>query len=420
MTRNETCTEEKIEIELGYLSYSTNTGTERFSKDLTCCIPSFSSLKNRCAMHRIGILDMNTLNKKLDKKISISVMQDLRMIANCIRQKLGVPDLIETGSSSSGTRVGLPLETDYIFRNPLAFESPEGLRSKVAAAMPDCLPATNDWTVLDITSHRVGVCVILVYENTIGVSFDIVPATAIDGKSVLLSCESKNTSRFLKRYEIDVTKSTIIKLCSENRDVEQDTGILENQILQRLEEGKKSGYRIAKYLIQNDICSKGRFHKWFGNNFIHLFGYAPILPSFFLRILFLRLLITTFDTKMYDQLSDGTLTLCLLVMLEQLSKQLIETNAQGNIVFYFCHPLLNYGNAKPFYLLLSPYEVKIFHERIRYVIYAYLQNAQRQDVSRYNLLNYPSVHRAPPNSPMSLFKYSNTMQTGKWYNNIIL
>ena len=140
MTRNETCTEKKIEIELGYLSYSANTGTEQCFKDLTCCIPTFSSLTNRCAMHCIGILDINTLNKKLDKTISISVMQDLRMIANCIRQKLGVPDLIETGSSSSGTSVGLPLETDYIFRNPPAFESTAWLASKVADAMPGCLP----------------------------------------------------------------------------------------------------------------------------------------------------------------------------------------------------------------------------------------------------------------------------------------
>ena len=218
-----------------------------------------------------------------------------------------------------------------------------------------------------------------------------------------------------------MTKSTIIKLCSENRDIEQDTGILENQILQRLEEGKKSGYRIAKYLIQNDVvCNKGRFHNSFGNNFIHLFGYAPILKSFFLRILFLQLLITTLDTPMYDQLTDGTLTLCLLDMLEQLSKQLIETHAQENIaLIYIFHPLWNYGITKPFLGFLSPYEVKLFHERIRYVIYTYLQNAQRQDVSRYNLLNYPSVHRAPPNSPESLFKYSNTLPTGKWYDSII-
>ena len=108
-----------------------------------------------------------------------------------------------------------------------------------------------------------GLCVILVYKNTIGVSFDIVPATVIDVKPDLMSQISKKAIRFLERYDIDVTKSTIIKLCSKGRDVEQDTGILENQILQRLEEGKKSGYRVAKYLIQNDICNEGRFYEMF-------------------------------------------------------------------------------------------------------------------------------------------------------------
>ena len=104
-------------------------------------------------MHCIEISDINTLNKKLNKKISISVMQDLRLIADSIRRQIGVPDLIETGSSSSGTRVGLPLETDYIFEIPSAFEGIDTLLCKVGTALPDCFPISNFWTVLETFSH---------------------------------------------------------------------------------------------------------------------------------------------------------------------------------------------------------------------------------------------------------------------------
>ena len=97
-----------------------------------------------------------------------------------------------------------------------------------------------------------------------------------------------------------------------------DTGIIENEIISKLDSGVRQGYKIAKYLIQlpygschayiqPSICSADKLDQ-------SLYGYEPMMKSYHLRCLLLHLLIHTHDTPFASQLTGGTLALCLLDM----------------------------------------------------------------------------------------------------------
>ena len=87
-----------------------------------------------------------------------------------------------------------------------------------------------------------------------------------------------------------------------------------HKLLNNLDESVRSGYRVAKYLIQNDVYDGSRFYDVFGDKELHLFGYEPLLKSSMLRLFFWHLLTETFDMPIFEELDGGSCQTFLLTL----------------------------------------------------------------------------------------------------------
>ena len=381
-------------MQLGNVAYTTEDG-KNINKTITFNpSTSLSALEETCKKNGIHPLDIDCLNAGILKKIASNqqrILQSLKSIVHKICKELGLTRIIETGSSFAGVQVGLPLEADFIVLVPNAFKSMEDFCNDVENTLAKTIFKERDWRFLGMERHRAGMCVILEYQSTVGVSFDIVPIQILgQPKASLTRIFDRHVLHFLKHYKLNQEFDADIVKLLRPYDCEYDTGILENKLLQRLEYGKKSGYCVAKYLIQNHICDEGgRFDKRFGNQKISRFGYKPILKRFYLRVFFFHLLVETFGTPIYDILNEGVLTLCLLDMMKKVfSVAKDKPSGTTTMVFAFYHPLQNHIN--PLYKLQMPFaENRHIRDGVRCALQKYFKAATSQDISHYKLLNYP-------------------------------
>ena len=391
--KKEPSVDEGIQITPGSIIFRAYGGkTVKWRRENVNLNVSLSCLKGRCRKNGITLDAISALNRTIDTEMKVpnydEIKCEVKRIVETITKRMGVTNSIATGSSSAGIRIGLPIEADFLVETPEGVENLDQFHKRVQRAVAPVIRGKKSWRLLKTTKHGAGSCVILLYNDTTGVSFDLIPAvTGITKRGIT----RKEADRILSQYVDENIESSFTKLLKPNPDCEFDTGVLENKLLKNLNESKKSGFRVAKYLVQNDIYDGSRFQDEFEDKKLDHFGYETMLKSFYLRVIFLHLLIDTFGSPNFEKLGGGTLTLCLLDLLQQFSNMLIETRSKDHIIVKFEQPLVNYDRA-PFKLVLSPAQVKIFHERTHFVIDTYLRCAKTNSFHRYRYLNYPNEH----------------------------
>ena len=155
-----------------------------------------------------------------------------------------------------------------------------------------------------------------VSSSHLGVTMDIVIAWSYPGDPKTEVTD--DALRFMQDHGIcDSLEEAVYSLLGKS---EMDTGIPENTILTKLDQGVKQGFRVVKYLIQLLHDNEHNEYTKPSLCLTHhideaLYGFKPKMKSYLLRCLLMELLIQTHNTPCAEQLKGGTLALCLLDIL---------------------------------------------------------------------------------------------------------
>ena len=270
--------------------------------------------------------------------------------------------LIPTGSMYSNVKVGYPHEADYL----LVLENPKhGEKYKVEVLYKQIESFVRDETILGQLMDTLplefigikensgkGVCFYFRHNQTgQGVSVDFTPVHQVrnNDPSTFGIQLTEKANRYLGcRFAKLVTKGKIYRLIEET---ECDTGLVENDIVLRLSQAQKRGFRVAKYIIQNcDHVVPSYINKWalrkkslyvintIGHeDFWSIFGVKPSVSSYVVRLCFLNLLMHIHRRREYKLVTDGLLTLCLVEMVRTIA----DCNQYSRVNIGVSHPLLD-------------------------------------------------------------------------------
>ena len=320
------------------------------------------------------------------------IYQELEILVRRICEKLSCVDecfknykLHKTGSAYSGTKVGLPHEADFILELQLCDGVlNQSLKYKLYKLVKQVLTEHKQflinefglWQVNFIKQHRrgIGICIALEFkakdsEEVVGVSVDLVLAHSLSRLRSKRRFTKKAKTYLSKTLKQFLHEGKILKLFGKSEEL--DTGLIENNILNSLPDDTKHGYSVAKYLLQYIVSSE---EPCFGISIIsdsmpELYGYRPKLKSYWLRALFLHLLIHTHGTAEAEKLTGGALVLCLLDILRYLP---------GYPYQKLAHPLLK--NEQIFIGGSVPWHFPVLIDN-------YAINGHFSDIEYYRLLN---------------------------------
>ena len=261
----------------------------------------------------------------------------------------------KTGSMNAGTRTGVPLEADLLLEVNEAVMSeselwkPEQLEAFIHELEPDTWGA--NWVFHHVKHHRAGVCLYLEYRPVgddlgIGFNVDLIP--------VLLRTQpfSSDTMDSKTKAFLDSRTEAIHKTLHFTHKFRTDMAYMHHQLIKELPGDVKSGYRVAKYLVQSIGCTRLtggnipelvqeqysrakryadnpdlfiaidkrgqqriREHVTAGENALQLFGFSSLIRSYVLQVFLFRLLIETHNTELERCFTGARLMLCLLDML---------------------------------------------------------------------------------------------------------
>ena len=223
------------------------------------------------------------------------------------------PDIFEgsilhrTGSASSGVKVGLPHEADYMIE--LRHDNqPDYLRLTVKTfneiieiilntKKKAIMAGLKHWNIVGSYRHRVvGLCLIMRCPSVsnqcdsekVGVTVDIVPVypAGTDGMEF-----TPTAATLLSRdLESCVQSDMVFQLIGVDKI---DTGMIENEFLKDMSVEQKRAFRVVKYLFQTFIIRYTVFDfndKTLVDVIHKMFGYRPIVRSYWLRVFLLLLL----------------------------------------------------------------------------------------------------------------------------------
>ena len=129
--------------------------------------------------------------------------------------------------------------------------------------------------------------------------------------------------------------------------------------MQILPEEIKRPFRVVKFLLQNCFVSdeylfEGKFDEKLCQE---LYGGKPILSSYYLRTIFLNLLLNIQGTEAQNKLKGGLLALCLFDMLRELE------DVCGRMVFGILHhPLIeNEAGLTVYYARIEHWDSVLHH-----------------------------------------------------------
>ena len=301
---------------------------------------------------------LNEFTAALDKQVTIdssnpniqNVYEEIDIVVKRLANGLiaNIPELyndlevIPTGSQTSKVKVGLPHETDYLFKVPNIdideFRTVDRLEANRLSDQfsHDIYRILGVNTIINdsrlqihgIHRHRriSWVCVIMSAgdnaDSKVGVSVDIIlvkqyqPEKDKD-KNNSIDTISNQAQQYMKDENLCVCLETDVYSLLDNNLM--DTGVLENTILNKLDDTTKQGYRVAKYLLQ--LIHN---NEYFGDTLKivllncriddFLYGCKTNFKSYNLRCMFLHLIthIHKAPTLWAEQLNGGTLALCLL------------------------------------------------------------------------------------------------------------
>ena len=317
--------------------------------------------------------------------------------------------LRRTGSSTSGVKVGLPHESDYVLELPKDKQLRSGesfdrntlfpLVHKIATKRsPELTAGLPNW-VIHVTKRYNeigGICLVMECRacannpasERVGVTVDLVPAYIVETTDESLN---EKAASYLP-YSLDTyaQKEELYRLLH-NDDC--DTGFIENCIMTQLPEGIKQSYRVAKYLFSNlntsHIISYENIKTLNEETRLRLYGRKPYLSSYTIRVLFLHLILDMPGTKAEQRLKGGLLVLCLLDMVDQCMKS-FRGERFGNGLLK--HPLI--GNRLE---RLYPYYSK---QSIDDVIYRLETETPANVVEQFHLLNDRAYSQSHPSSSL--------------------
>ena len=362
--------------------------------DNTSCPYNVSKFLREHSSSHTDIDELNTFIQTLDKHVHIDasepkynhIYKGVDAIMKRLVSELAKVDsffahtkLRPTGSIHSNVKVGLPHESDYLL------EVPENKTLKTSKAFKkntlydmvatitrerhrNLIEGLQYWTIHGIKYHSYigGICLIMQCPSNencqeseqVGFTVDLVPVYVLTSTDDTLTDEASRFLPFsLQQY---AERGDLYRLTTEE---ECDTGLIENQIMNELPENKKRVFRVLKFLNQNlhnrepniNIDKKkARYNRFRIRNItvldaqacLRLYGYKPRIPSYHLRLVFLRLLLGIHGTTAEEELTDGRLLLCLMDLMTHI----------GELSVYSTHPLIKLGSALGFNDLGSVYE----------------------------------------------------------------
>ena len=174
---------------------------------------------------------------------------------------------------------------------------------------------------------RKGTCLYMKYkasdQTQLGIMVDLVFAFVL--KSTDLTLTPSAASFLPNDLQAYAERGMLYRLIGQKSS---DTGLIENEIMAGLPPGKKRGFRIAKFMLQNYvhipiygmcISHGGPLYQWMHDiqgidPRCKLYGVKAIVSTYLLRVLFLHLLQHIKGKSEWAMLNDGVLAVCLLDM----------------------------------------------------------------------------------------------------------
>ena len=277
-----------------------------------------------------------------------------------------------TGSLYAGLKVGLPLETDYVY----IIEDLNGRKlnfSNFIWEMKYCLGNIEyikyknaHFKILQTKRTRVAYCLTIECRDVInevreGFSVDIVPAYVASESDTFKIKYRDGAEDFIRNCEIE-SDAYPISLLSTGRDSPCDLGLIKHSIFKSLDDDTRRALRAAKHLAiyaLRDIRKPSPIVSGLDDtDSKRLLGYSlNVSSSFYLCGIFLHILIAAHKSNRIDSLKNGVLTLCTLHLL----KRTFEFFSNSTHRKYMHDPLvagLNYFN----HLNVENY---VFHECAR-------------------------------------------------------
>ena len=346
----------------------------------------------------------NNLDKIISSSANILIFLDhdladiIETLCHQINQRIPsiqIKNFILTGSATSGVMVGYPIEIDILLVHTGHFYR---YNFKDLVDGLDVAP-NKKWTKVSVDEHMAGLCLTLRFadddndddDEEIGVKIDFVPIHWVPISKANLQLTPQARNYLTKNHMTDFVQNNVYTLsCKSNKEF--DTGLIENEILKNLDDETKRGYRLAKYPLKffvhqcdnlhrqptKQFCvPRSKFNCLSDEDSVKLFGYKEGIKSYFLRIVFLHLILQTQNTDLVDKLKGCRLTLCLLNMMQAI----VDTEtSKGSFCFEFSHPLLSGATQR---LWAS----KKVCRSIDSVTDIFQHDASTQNFRRYKLLN---------------------------------
>ena len=325
----------------------------------------------------MDIEKLNTFIQTLDKHFNIDkndpryshIYRGIDIIMKRVVSELAKADsyfskakLRPTGSIHSGVKVGLPHEADYlldvpedktldtgtVIKNNTLFKMVVAITGHERASLTEGL---EHWVIHGVKHHTGigGICLVMKCPSVefdrdskhVGVTVDLVPAYVL--KSTSKSLNNKAVAFLPHSLPTYAAKGDLYRLATNDKC---DTGLIENQIMKELSESKKQVFRVLKFLNQH--LYSGRFINGKCDNIdlnettrLNLYGQKPMIPSYFLRVYYLHMLLHVHGTPVEEKLSDGRFFMCLIDMLQGFGRfNVYHPLIQGQFFFgsYSRHP----------------------------------------------------------------------------------
>ena len=263
--------------------------------------------------------------------------------------------LRQTGSSTSGVKVGLPHESDYVLNTPTACLSDrrsfftQVKRVVTSKALELTVGLNGYWIIHGVEHHwrTGGVCLVMQscvspnnpFSDEVGVSVDIVPTTFAETQFESLNEKAETfLQKSLDEFDAQGLLYSVFAYPGPGCKKRLDTGFIENDLMRELSSDTIKAYRVTKFLLQTMCKSSstpiGTIGTLNEERLRRLYGYKPLVSSYAIRILFIQLLIHVHGTEAEKRLKGGLLVICLLDMLKQ-----CVAKCSYNIMF-LNHPFL--------------------------------------------------------------------------------
>ena len=317
-------------------------GAKPRESDESYCNVTLSNLVE----HATGMKHLDKLRQKmidLDNKVTVrhdgkyseiaeGVEKFMLYICCKLKDKGNIIIPRRTGSLYAGLKVGLPLETDYVFEivdvNGTDFEFRDFV-SQIRSYIDEYnffKYKNTCFKIIEKKETRVSYCVTLECrdknnEMREGFSIDIVPRRKTCDNDICKLRYTEDASNFIQSHHMEDTVYPIT-LLSTRRDCRCDLGLLKHTILKSLNENTKRELRIAKYIFTSALLPSKKPLTDADNldkiDRQRLFGHSlSISSSFHVGTCFLHILIAAHKSNRVKMLKNGLLMICTLELLKR-------------------------------------------------------------------------------------------------------